>query len=116
MQKIIEQHEQQKENFKTWQHGLEETLELKTQEIMNQNERQNDKNELKVQDFISQNKHKKEENDGWRQELEKILKQTMQQLTDQTEQQRENNEHWKSGLKNNLLKFINQNKIDSRLS
>ena len=40
----------------------------------------------------------------------------MQQLTDQTEQQRENNEDWKLDLENNLLKLINQNKMDSRLS
>ena len=32
-QEIIEQYEQQKEKFKTWQCGLEETLELKTQEL-----------------------------------------------------------------------------------
>lgn len=38
-QEIIEQYEQQKEKFKTWQSGLEETLELKTQEIMDQNKR-----------------------------------------------------------------------------
>ena len=69
MQKIIEQHEQQKENFKTWQHGLEETLDLKTQEFMDQNKRQKGENELKVQDFIGQNKQQKEENEGWRHEL-----------------------------------------------
>ena len=40
----------------------------------------------------------------------------MQQLTDQTEQQRENNEDWMLDLENNLLKLINQNEIDSRLS
>ena len=45
-----------------------------------------------------------------------MLEQRMQQLTDQTEQQRENNEDWKLDLENNLLKLINQNKMDSRLS
>ena len=61
IQENIEQHKQQIEKFKTWQHGLEDTLELKTQEIMNQNKRQKDENELKVQDFISQNKQQKKE-------------------------------------------------------
>ena len=84
--------EQQREKFKTWQHGLEETLELKTQEI------------------IAQNKRQKDANAGGRQELEKMPEQRMQQLTDQTEQQRKNNENWKSDLENNLLKLINQNK------
>ena len=32
-QEIIEQYEQQKEKFKTWKCCLEETLELKTQEL-----------------------------------------------------------------------------------
>ena len=40
----------------------------------------------------------------------------MQQFTDQTEQQRENNEDWKLDLENNLLKLINQNKMDNKLS
>ena len=86
IQDNIEQYEQQKEKFTTWQHGLEETLELKTREIMDQNNRQKDENGLKDQDFISQNKQQKKENEDWRQELEKILEQRMQQLTDQTQQ------------------------------
>ena len=32
--RILEQHEQQKEKFKSWQHGQEETLELKKQEFI----------------------------------------------------------------------------------
>ena len=49
-----------------------------------------------------------------------MLEQRMQQTTDplipdQTERQRENNEDWKQGLEENLLKLINQNKIDSRI-
>jgi hypothetical protein len=71
---------------------------------------------LKTQEIIGQNKRQKDENEGGRQELEKILEQRIQQLTDQTEQQRENNEDWKLDLENNLLKLINQNKMDSRLS
>jgi len=55
IQKIIEQHEQQKEKFKTWQRGLEGTLELKTQEIIDEGKRQ------------------KDENGGGRQGLEKML-------------------------------------------
>jgi hypothetical protein len=46
--------------------------------------------------------------------LEKTLEERMQQLTGQTERQRENNEDWKQGLEN-LLKSINQNKVDSRI-
>ena len=45
-----------------------------------------------------------------------MLEEKIQQLTDQTEQQRENNENWKQDLENNLLKLINQNKMDSRVS
>ena len=71
---------------------------------------------MKTQEIIEQNKRQKEENEGGRQELEKMLEQRMQQFTDQTEQQRENNEDWKLDLENNLLKLINQNKMDSRLS
>jgi hypothetical protein len=40
-QKFIDETEQQRNKLKTWQHGLEETL------------------ELKVQNFIGQNKQKK---------------------------------------------------------
>ena len=97
-QEIIEQYEQQKEKFKTWKCCLEETLELKTQEIMDQNKRQ------------------KDENEGGRLEVENMLEARMQQRTNQTEQQRENNEDWKLDLENNLLKLINQNKMDSRIS
>ena len=65
---------------------------------------------MKTQEIIDQNKRKNDENEGGRQELEEMLEQRIQQLTDQTEQQRENNEE------NNLLKLINQNKMDSRIS
>lgn len=95
-QEIIEQYEQQKEKFKTWQSGLEETLELKTWKIMGQKKRQKDE-------------------DG-RQELEKMLDQKIQQLQDHTEKQREDNKDWKQNLENNTLKLINQNKMDSRVS
>lgn len=40
----------------------------------------------------------------------------MRQFTDPTEQQRGNNGGWKQDLENNLLKLINQSKLDSRLS
>ena len=82
-----------RKKIKTWKCGLEETLELKTQEIIDQNKRQKDANA------------------GGRQELEKMPEQRMQQLTDETEQQRGNNDDWKQDLENNLLKLINQNKI-----
>ena len=55
IQEFIEQHEQQKEKFKTCQRGLEETLELKTQEM------------------IVQSKRQKDENEDRRQEVEKVL-------------------------------------------
>ena len=96
IQEFIEQHEQQKEKFKTWKCCLEETLELNTWKIMDQKKRQKDE-------------------DG-RQELEKMLEQRMRHLTDRTEQQRENKKDWKQGLEENLLKLINQNKINSRTS
>lgn len=41
----MERHEKQKEKIKSWQSSLEETLELKTQEIIDQNKRQKDENE-----------------------------------------------------------------------
>ena len=69
-----------------------------------------------TQEIIVQNKRQKEENEGGRQELEKMLQQRIQQFSDHTEQQRENNEDGKQALGNNLLKFINQNKMDSRIS
>ena len=71
---------------------------------------------MKTWEIIDQNKRQKGENEGERHELENMLEQRIQQLTDQTEQQRENNEDWKLDLENNLLKLINQNKMDSRLS
>ena len=83
-----------RKKIKTWQSGLEETLELKTWKIMDQKKRQKDE-------------------DG-RQELEKMLEQKIQQLEDQTENQREDNKDWKQNLENNTL--INQNKMDSRVS
>lgn len=82
MDNFTDETEQQRKKFKTWQHGLEETL------------------ELKVQEFTGQDEKQREENEGWRQEPE------MQQLTYQTEQERENNEN--QHLEENLL--INQNK------
>lgn len=45
-----------------------------------------------------------------------MLEQKIQQLKDQTEKQREDNEVWRQDLENNLLKLINQNKMDSRVS
>ena len=45
-----------------------------------------------------------------------MLEQKIQQLEDQTENQREDNKDWKQNLENNLLKLINQNKVDSRVS
>ena len=45
-----------------------------------------------------------------------MLEQKIQQLADQTEKQREDNEDWRQDLENNLLKLINQNKMDSRVS
>ena len=65
--------------------------------------------------IIDPNKRQKDEDEDGRQELEKMLEQRMQQLTDQTEKQREDNEDWRQDLENNLLKLINQNKIDSRV-
>jgi spore cortex formation protein SpoVR/YcgB (stage V sporulation) len=53
--KFIDESEQQRDKLKIWQHGLEETL------------------ELKVQDLIGQNKQQKVLNEGWRQELEDTL-------------------------------------------
>lgn len=81
---------------KTWQHSIEETLELNAQE------------------FLDHDKWQRVENEGWRWELERMLEQRMQQLTEQTERQRENND-WKQGLEDSLLKLINENKIDSRI-
>ena len=46
----------------------------------------------------------------------KDAKKRIQQFTDQAGQQRENNEDWKQGLEEKLLKLINHNKIDSRIS
>ena len=65
---------------------------------------------------MDQNKRQKEEDEGGRQELEKMLEQKIQQLEDQTEKQREDNEVWRQDLEINLLKLINQNKMDSRVS
>lgn len=48
--------------------------------------------------------------------MEKALEQRMDHLTDQIEQHRENNEDWKQSLKEKLLKLINQNKIDTKMS
>jgi hypothetical protein len=48
--------------------------------------------------------------------VEKALEQRMDHLTDQIEQHRENNEDWKQSLKEKLLKLINQNKIDTKMS
>ena len=45
-----------------------------------------------------------------------MLEQKIQQLKDQTEKQREDNEVWRQDLEINLLKLINQNKMDSRVS
>ena len=45
-----------------------------------------------------------------------MLEQKIQQLEDQTEKQREDNEVWRQDLEINLLKLINQNKMDSRVS
>ena len=69
-----------KKLFKTCKCGLEETLELKTQEITDQNKRQKDENEC------------------GRQGLKNITKQMIQQLTDQTEQQKENDEYLEARL------------------
>lgn len=71
---------------------------------------------MKTWEIIDQNKRQKDENEGVRQELEKMLDQRMQQLTEQAEHQRENSEDWRQDLENNLLKLINQNKMDTRLS
>ena len=43
MQEFIEWHEPQREKFTTWQHGLEETLELKIQEFKGKDKRQREK-------------------------------------------------------------------------
>lgn len=48
-----------KEKFKTWQHGLQETQ------------------ELTVQEFIGQDEQQREGNVGWRQEPKKTLEQKM---------------------------------------
>ena len=69
-----------RKKIKTWKCGLEETLELKTQEIIDQNKRQKDENEC------------------GRQGLKNIIIQMIQQLTDQTEQQRENDEYLEARL------------------
>ena len=61
--KFIDESEQQRDKLKTWQHGLEETL------------------ELKVQDLIGQNKQQKVLNEGWRQELERMFKQKIHKFT-----------------------------------
>ena len=53
-----------RKKIKTWKCGLEETLELKTQEIIDQNKRQKDENEC------------------GRQGLKNIIIQMIQQLTD----------------------------------
>ena len=45
-----------------------------------------------------------------------MLEQKIQQLKDQTEKQREDNGVWRQDLEINLLKLINQNKMDSRVS
>ena len=68
-----------------------------------------------VQEFIGQDKQR-ETNESWRQGMEKELEQRMKLLIDQTEQQRENNEDWKQDMEENLLKLINKNKIDTRIS
>ena len=51
MQKFTDETEPQRHKLKTWQHSLEETL------------------ELMVQEFIGQDKQQREENEGWRHEL-----------------------------------------------
>ena len=65
---------------------------------------------------MDQNKRQKDEDEDGRQELEEMLEQKIQQLEDQTEKQMEDNEVWRQDLENNLLKLINQNKMDSRVS
>lgn len=45
MHNFTDETEQQRKKFKTWQHGLEETLELKVQEFIGQDEKQEMKNE-----------------------------------------------------------------------
>ena len=65
---------------------------------------------------MDQNKRQKDEDEDGRQELEEMLEQKIQQLKDQTEKQREDNEVWRQDLEINLLKLINQNKMDSRVS
>jgi hypothetical protein len=66
IQEFIEQHEQQKEKFKTWQLDWEETLKLKAWE------------------FICHDKQHRNESESWRKELGKMIEQRIQQLTDQT--------------------------------
>ena len=57
MQKFTDETETQRHKLKTWQHSLEETL------------------ELQVQGLIGQDKQQREVNGGWRQDLEKMLEQ-----------------------------------------
>lgn len=82
-----------RKKFKTWQHGLEETLELKAQEI---------------KDHDKQTKDRKW---SWKRCQSKYA---TAHTPDQ--QQRENNEDWKQDMENDLLKLINENKIQSRIS
>jgi hypothetical protein len=96
LEKFIDETEQQRD--KTWQHSLEETL------------------ELKVQDFIGQDKQQKGEKKGWRQELEKILEKKIQNFVGQTEQQGDRDKIWKQSQEDTLLKLVDQNKVDATIT
>jgi hypothetical protein len=69
-----------------------------------------------VQEFIGQDKQQREQNEGWRQELEKTLGQKVWYFIDQVKQQRDSNKIWKQSLEENLVKLINQNKVDVTIS
>jgi hypothetical protein len=60
LQKFTDETEPQRHKLKTWQHSLEETL------------------ELQVQGLRGQDKQQREVNGGWRQDLEKMLEQQQQ--------------------------------------
>lgn len=44
--KFIERNEQYREKFKTWQHRLEETLELKAQKFIGHDKQQREENKV----------------------------------------------------------------------
>ena len=94
MQNFIDETDQKRGEFKTWQHRLANTV-------------------IKDIGFYRSWLATREENEVWRQILEKMIETKIQNFIDQTKQQRDSNKIWKQSLEDNLLKLISQNKVDA---